>query len=130
MGIFGHPGHIVNNAYAVFFCEGPQFFQVLNTDGLSARHIHTGGNTDIRDSGGTMFFNQGFQFFQVHISFKGKFIFGVMGFVNDDVFEFTTGQFLVQAGGGEIHIARDNISFFNQDFGDDIFRAASLVCGN
>ena len=40
---------------------------------------------------------------------------GIMRFVDDDVDERPAGELLVQAGGGEVHVPRDKLAFFNTD---------------
>ncbi len=53
-----------------------------------------------------------------------------MGFIDDDILESATGQFLVQAGSGKVHITRHNLAFFDDRLANEMLRAAPLVSGN
>ena len=53
-----------------------------------------------------------------------------MRLVDDDVDEDRAGQFLVLAGGGEVHVARHVVTGLDQRLRDEVLGAAALVGGD
>ena len=50
-----------------------------------------------------------------------------MGFINDDIFKLTASQLLMKTRSSEVHIARNDIAFFNHYLRQYIFGSSSLM---
>ena len=61
---------------------------------------------------------------------KGCWLARVVRFGNDDVHERSAGQFLVEARGGEIHVAGNVVARLDHDLREDMLGAAALVGGD
>ena len=55
---------------------------------------------------------------------------GVVRLVDDDVDEDAAGELLVRPGGGEVHVARDEVAGLDEDLRDEVLGAAALVGGH
>ena len=61
---------------------------------------------------------------------KGCSLAGIVPFGNDHVDERAAGQFLVQPGGGEVHVAGHEVARLDEHLREDVLGAASLVGGH
>ena len=64
---------------------------------------------------------------EVDVAFERVLASGVVRFVDDDVGEGAARELLMRAGGGEVHVARDGVAGLDEDAGDEVLGAASLV---
>src|SRR5674476_961249 len=71
--------------------------------------------------------DQRLQLGQVDVALEGVLVGGGMGLVDDDVDEGAAGKLLVEARGGEVHVAGDRLTLFDEDLGDQVLGATPLV---
>ena len=129
IGIFHHAGGIEINLDAVLVAQGAQGFDVCHADGLSACHVDRASHADVGDIVRADFVDQCLHFVQINVAFEWMQVGGVVRLVNDDIGERAARQFLMQTCGGEIHVARNVLSLFDDCLADEMFRAASLMRG-
>ena len=67
---------------------------------------------------------------QVHITLEWVFVFRIVGFIDDDIDESSAGQFLVQPGRREVHIAGNNHAWFYHRLANQVFGPPALVRGH
>ena len=53
-----------------------------------------------------------------------------MSLIDDHVDKCASRQLLVEAGSGEVHVARHKVAGLDEDLGDEVLGAASLVSGD
>ena len=130
IGIFHHACRIEINLDAVLVAQGAQGFDVRHADGLSACHVDRASHADVGDIVRANFVDQCLHFVEVNVALEWMQVCGIVRFVNDDIGERAARQFLMQARGGEIHIAGNILSLFDNRLTDEMFRAASLMRGD
>ena len=54
----------------------------------------------------------------------------LVGLVDDHIDELAAGVFLVEPGGGEVHVAGDGVAGLDEDLAEDVLGAAALVGGH
>ena len=97
---------------------------------LPAGHVDRPGQADVGDLVRADLVDQRLQLVQVDVALEGMQVGRVVRFVDDHVHERAAGQFLVQAGGGEVHVAGDDVARLDQRLADQVLGAASLVGGH
>ena len=105
VGVLGHARHIVHEQHAVWRVhQARSCLQVRHRHRLAAGHVDARGQADVRDALGADACDQRIELFQVDVALERMLALRVMGLVDDHVDEGAAGQFLVQPGGGEIHV--------------------------
>ncbi len=107
--------------------QGAQLAHILHADRLAARHVDRAGQADVRNVGGALLLDERLHLAQVHIALERVQIGWVMGLVNDHIYEYAASHLLVQAGRGEVHVARDILPWLDRGLAQQMLRAASLV---
>jgi len=97
---------------------------------LAAGHVHRGGDADVGDLLGAVLLNDSLELLQVDVAFERMEAVRVVGLVDDDVNEGSSGELLVQARGSEVHVAGNDVAGLDENFGDEVLGAASLVRGH
>ena len=97
---------------------------------LAPRHIHCSRHGNVGNLPRPHLEDELFEFLQVHVALEGVLARRVVRLVNDDVHEGSARQLLVEARGGEIHVAGDEVARLDHDLGKDVLGAAPLVRGN
>ena len=93
-------------------------------------HVHVALQADVRYSIRANFLNQAIQLSEIDITLEWMTAFRVVGFIDDHVDESTTGQFLVQTCGGEVHVARHEVTRLYHDLRHQVLGTAPLVGGH
>ena len=113
------------------FCvSAADFAEVGHRDRLAAGHVHGGRQAEIGHMLPAYLADQALQGVQIDIALEGMRAERVVGLGNDHVDEGAAGQFLVQPGGGEIHVARHVVAGLDQHAGEDVLGPAALVRGH
>jgi hypothetical protein len=84
--------------------------QVGQRDRLAAGHVHGGADGDVRDARGADPLDERGQRAEVDVALERMLAGGVVRLGDDDVDEGAAGQLLVQAGGGEVHVAGHDVA--------------------
>ena len=74
-----------------------------------------------------MFVDDGLELGQVDVAFEGVFALRIVGLVDDHIDERSPGQFLVQPGGGEVHVPGDDIARLDEQPADDVLGGPALM---
>ena len=130
MCVLGNPGHVMDQHDVVLVAPCSGLFQVSHRNGLAACHVDAGCDADVRDLVGAYFVDECIQLIEVDVTLEGMLRVGVVRFIDDDINKRCTGQFLVQACGGEVHVARYVVARRDQDLAQNVFGAAALVARN
>jgi len=129
-GVLDGAGGVEVDGDAVFVADGAGVADVLHGAGLTAGHVDVGFEGEIGDVVGADFVDEFGEFVDVDVALEGKIGGGVVGLVADDVAEGSAGEFLVDFGGGEVHVAGDDVSGSDERAAEEVFGAASLVGGD
>ncbi len=125
--VFDRSRGIEDDANVMFFRERSQLPEILHRDRLPSGHIDRGSRRNVRNPIGPNAFDQRFEFMKIDIALEGVQAFRIVGFVHDHIDERAAREFLVQARGREIHVARNEIAGLDQDAREQVLGAASLV---
>ncbi len=104
-----------------------QRLDVRHADRLAARHVHGGREAHVGDVAGALLADQALELREVHVTLERRAVGRVVRCVHDHVDEDAARQFLVQARGGEVHVAGHVLPLADRDLADQVFRAAALV---
>ena len=130
VGVFDHARGVEKNRNVERAAVGIHLAHVIHGDWLAARHVDRVLERNVRDFRGAVLFDHRLELVQVDVAFPRTFALWVMSFVNDDVSKNTPGDFLVQLGGREIHVARHDLARLDHDFGKNLLGGATLVSGD
>ena len=127
VGVLHRAGRVEDDAEPLRVRVGAHGSHVLHGDRLAAGHVDGGGDRDVGDPLGTDPVDQHRQLAEVDVPLEGVLRLGVVRLVDDDVVEGAARQFLVETGGGEVHVAGDVVARLDQEPADEVLGAATLV---
>ena len=107
--------------------ERADLVQVGEADRLAAGHVDRGGDADVRDVLGADLVDDLLQLGEVDVALEGVLAHRVVRLVDDDVDEAAAGQFLVEAGGREVHVAGDHVALLDERLAEQVLGAAALM---
>ena len=110
VGVLGDARGVVDDADAVLVAEFADLVQVRQADGLATGHVDGGRDADVGDAVGADSSMSFSSFVEVDVALEGVLARRVVRLVDDHVDEAAAGQFLVQAGGREVHVAGDEVA--------------------
>ena len=100
---------------------------IFHRDGLTASGVVGNGHHAKWNFVGAGFFDEGFEFGDVHVAFERMRIGGIEGFVNDEIGGAAAAGADVGIGGVEVHVARNILTGLDQTRRQNIFGGASLM---
>mmetsp|Transcript_18849 Transcript_18849/g.29949 ORF Transcript_18849/g.29949 Transcript_18849/m.29949 type:complete len:375 (+) Transcript_18849:265-1389(+) len=103
---------------------------VLHAHRLSTSQIDTSFDRDIRNLLRSHLGHQLLQFLHIDVAFPSVRILCIVRFVHNHIDKRTTRQFLVQFGGGKVHVSWDIVARFDGALTQYVFGAASLMRGH
>ena len=112
IGIFGKAGRIKKQWNFVLFAQGGNLTDVFHRHGLPPCRITGNGYNDQRNLLFGIFFKYGFQFLQVHISFKRMINSGVKCFVYGAIYGMCFPEFDMTFGGIEMGVSGNDVTGF------------------
>jgi hypothetical protein len=107
-----------------------EFACVGHGDRLAAGHVDRAGERHVGDLRRADLFDDRAQLRHVHVALERMERLRVVGLVDDHVVERGAGQFLVQAGGREVHIAGHVVARLDERLADQVLGPAALVSGH
>ncbi len=125
--VFANQTDIQNNQNAIFIGNLANGTHVFNRERLSANQIGTRFHTNVGDFILACRFDQIFQLVNVHIAFERLVGFDLKRIVCKKFHHFSASQFDMRLGRGEMEIHGNNIAFFDERLGNDMFRCTSLM---
>ncbi len=97
---------------------------------MPAGHVHRGGDGDVGYLLRAVRIDDALQLGKVHVALECEVVLRVVRLVHDDVHECAARQFLVELGGGEVHVAGHDVAGLDEDLREDVLRTAPLVGGH
>ena len=126
-GVLGQAGRVRPHDDLVVVADLADRADVLHRDRLATGQVHGQRDVDVGDLVGAHLIDQRLELGDVDIALERVLGARVVRLVDDDVVEGGAGHLLVQAGGGEVHVAGHVHSGADQDAADQVFGAAALV---
>ena len=109
------------------FADGAHVLHGLR---LSARHVHRARDAHVGNLARAGVLDDALKLGEVHVALERVRVRGVVRFIDNHVDERAPGEFLVQARGGEVHVAGNDVARVNHDLREDVLRAAALMRGD
>ena len=126
-GVLHHARGIEEEPDAVLAAERAQGLHVRHAHRLAARHVHGAGQADVGDLAGAALGDQRSSLPRSTLPLKGCRSAGSWASSMITSTKMPPGQFLVQARGREVHVARHVLALADRRLADQVLGAASLV---
>ena len=104
--------------------------QVLHGLRLAARHVDRAGDRHVGNLARAGFVDDAPELGEIDVALERVRVRRVVRFIDNHIDERAPGEFLVQARGGEVHVAGDDVARVNHDLREDVLRAAPLMRGD
>ena len=103
---------------------------VRHADRLATRHVHGRREAHVGDGACAMRSDEALELREVHVALERAQVRRVVGRVDDHVDERAAGEFLVEARGREVHVARHELALADRGLAQEVLGAAALVRGH
>ena len=130
IGVFDGARGVEHDAKPVPVGQFADGADVRHRNRLPAGHVDRGRNADVGDVAGADLLDEVFNRLQIDVALERVFAGRIVPLGNDDVDEGAAGEFLVQPGSGEVHVARHQVARLDEQARQDVLGAASLVGGH
>ncbi len=130
VGVLDRAGGVEDDEDALVAAVRRDLAQVGHADRLAAGEVHRHADGDVGDAVGADLLDQRVDLGQVDVALEGVLGGRVVRLVDDDVAERAAGELLVQARGGEVHVAGHPVAVLDQYLRQDVLGAAALVGGD
>ncbi len=127
VGVLDRAGRVEHHADAVPAADPPDRGDIGEADGLPPRHVHAALKADIGNPVRAEPYDDLFEFFEVHVALEGGLVSRVVGLIADYVHEPPAREFLMGAGGGEVHVPGDHVPRADEHPAQEVLGAAPLV---